>query len=184
MSSGVTDCRAGLLYGSALVWYNVLNATAAVIFTSPGYEFSEGLIGMTYVGPMIGAIAAWPWSGWIADRFILWYARRRGGVREPEDRLWLLALNAVLCPVGLILWGVGAAKGINWFGLVFGGSLVAFTSATGGAFAINYAIDSYKDLSGEIMITVMLIRVSLSRGDRADDRTLSPLPLAMASRPG
>lgn len=139
---------------------------------------------MTYVGPMIGAIVAWPWSGLIADRFILWYARRRGGMREPEDRLWLLALDAVLCPVGLILWGVGVAKGINWFGLVFGGSLVAFTSATGGAFAINYAIDSYKDLSGEIIITVMLIRVSSACVGCADGRTLSPLRSATESRPG
>jgi hypothetical protein len=58
------------------------------------------------------------------------------------------------------LWGVGAAKGIHWFGLIVGGAMVAFTSASGGAFAINYAIDSYKDLSGEVLVTVMLVRVS------------------------
>ena len=122
------------------------------------------MVGLTYLGPMIGAMCAFLWSGFAADKWLLYYARKKGGVREPEHRLWLLALNAIICPVGLILWGVGAGRGIHWFGLVFGGSMVAFTSATGGAFAINYALDSYKDLSGEVMITVILIRVSTVEG--------------------
>ena len=156
------NVRSGVLYGTALIWYNVLNATASVIFSGPPFGFSASMVGLTYLGPMIGSMIAFLWSGYAADKWLMYYTRKKGGIREPEHRLWLLALNAIICPVGLILWGVGAGKGIHWFGLVFGGSMVAFTSATGGAFAINYALDSYKDLSGEVMITVILIRVSCS----------------------
>lgn len=160
-SYGTLTFRSGVLYGTALIWYNVLNGTASVIFSGAPFNFSASMVGLTYLGPMLGACVAFLWSGYAADRWLMYYVRKKGGVREPEHRLWLLALNAIVCPVGLILWGVGAGRGIHWFGLVFGGSMVAFTSATGGAFAINYALDSYKDLSGEVMITVILIRVSL-----------------------
>ncbi|GMK54262.1 hypothetical protein CspeluHIS016_0108480 [Cutaneotrichosporon spelunceum] len=151
----------GLLYGSSLVWYNVLNATASMILTEK-YNFSASMVGLFYLGPTVGACLSSAHSGWAADKWLMRYTRKRGGVREPEDRLWLLTVNAILLPVGLILWGVGAANHIHWFGLVVGGALVAFTSASGGAFALNYVMDSYKDLGGEVVLTTILIRNSLS----------------------
>lgn len=102
------------------------------------------------------------WSGWFGDKFSIWLARKKKGVREPEDRLWLMGLTVILCPVALILWGVGASKGVHWFGLVFGGGMSACSSAIGAALTINYAIDSYKDLAGEVLISVMLVRNTLS----------------------
>lgn len=151
----------GLLYGCSLIWYNVLNATASLILGET-YGFSASMVGLFYLGPTIGACISSAWSGWAADKWVLYYTRKRRGVREPEDRLWLLILNAILLPAALILWGVGAANHIHWFGLVIGGLLVAFTSASGGAFALNYVIDSYRDLSGEVVLTTILIRNSLS----------------------
>lgn len=102
------------------------------------------------------------WSGWFGDKFMLWLARRKNGVREPEDRLWLMAAPTILAPVALILWGVGAAKGIHWVGLMFGGGMMACGSAIGAALTINYAIDCYKDLAPEVMLSVMLVRNTLS----------------------
>lgn len=151
----------GLLNGCALIWYNVLNATASLILTE-NYNFTASMVGLFYLGPTIGACISSAWSGWAADKWLLYYTRKRGGIREPEDRLWLLTLNAILLPAGLILWGVGAANHVHWFGLVIGGLLVAFTSASGGAFALNYVLDSYKDLGGEVVLTTILIRNSFS----------------------
>lgn len=149
----------GFIYGAALVWFNVLNATSSMIFTGT-YNFSASMVGLAYFGPTIGAVLAWVWSGWVSDKFSIFFARRNKGIREPEERLWLLTMNTIVLPAGLILWGVGAAHHVHWFGLVVGFMLIAFTSATGGAFAISYALDSYKDLGGEVMVTVMIIRVS------------------------
>lgn len=87
---------------------------------------------------------------------------QKGGIREPEDRLWMLSITVLLCPASLILWGVGASAGIHWVGLVFGGGILAFCSAVGAGFTINYALDTYKELSGEVLISIMLVRVSRS----------------------
>jgi MFS family permease len=106
-------------------------------------------------------VCSFLYSGWFADKFLMYMTRRKGGIREPEDRLWLLSVNTVLLPAGLILWGVGAANQIHWFGLVIGGVLVGFTCATAGAFTLNYILDSYKDLGGEVVLTSQVIRVSL-----------------------
>jgi hypothetical protein len=95
---------------------------------------------------------------------------QKKGIREPEDRLWMLFICAILCPVAFILWGVGASAGIHWVGLVFGGGILAFCSAVAAGFTINYAMDAYKELSGEVLISIMLVRVS-QRGLEACNMT-------------
>lgn len=101
-------------------------------------------------------------SGSIGDWLVLKLARRNKGVMESEQRLWLFSLSALLVPVGLILWGVGAAHGIHWFGVVFAMGLIGFTTTTGAVISINYCIDSYRELSGEAIVTVILIRNTMS----------------------
>lgn len=102
------------------------------------------------------------YSGFIGDWLVLKLARRNGGVMESEQRLWLFSLSALLVPGGLILWGVGAAHGIHWFGVVFAMGFIGFTTTVGAVISINYCIDSYRELSGEAIVTVILIRNTMS----------------------
>ncbi|BEJ15009.1 hypothetical protein CspHIS471_0407760 [Cutaneotrichosporon sp. HIS471] len=153
----------GLLYGSSLVWYNVLNATASMLWTQ-NYGFSASKVGLSYLAPTLGAILAIGYCGFADHKFLLWQTKRKNGIREPEDRLWLLVLMALLMPTALILWGVGAARHIHWFGLIVGSFLIGFCNPPMGSIPINYTTDSYKDLSGEALLTVMIIRNSLSFG--------------------
>jgi hypothetical protein len=104
------------------------------------------------------------YAGKLSDIVCLKLARRNKGIREPEHRLWMFLAGFFFTPVGLILWGVGASKAISWGGLVIGMGLVGFTITIGGGIPINYTVDSYKDLSGEAMITVILIRNTCSFG--------------------
>lgn len=138
-------------------------ATASLIWTK-NYNFSAGLVGLAYLAPTLGSLLAAPYCGWFANKFVLWRTRRKGGVREPEDRLWTLLPTAIIMPAGLILWGVGAAEHVHWFGLMFGLFLIGFANPPMAATSINYTVDSYKDLSGEMLLTVILIRNSLSFG--------------------
>lgn len=89
-------------------------------------------------------------------------ARRNKGVMEPEHRLWLLSFSLIATPTALIIWGVGAYNHIHWFGLVFAMGLLAATIAIGCQVSISYCVDSYRRLSGETMITVILIRNTMS----------------------
>lgn len=38
------------------MWFNVLNATASLILSAPPYNFSASMVGLSYLGPALGAI--------------------------------------------------------------------------------------------------------------------------------
>ncbi|KAK2738455.1 hypothetical protein FQN57_007046 [Myotisia sp. PD_48] len=155
---------AGFMYGINLSWYNVLNATASPILSAAPYNWKSALVGSAYTAPLIGAIFACAWSGIVADKIAIYLARRNGGIREPEHRLWPLAVSGIISAAGLITWGVGASYGVHWVGLAFGLGMLAFGCITGGSIAISYNIDCFKELSGETLVSVMLIRNTLGFG--------------------
>lgn len=86
----------------------------------------------------------------------------RQGIMEPEQRLWLFAANIIVIPGALILWGVGAAHQIQWFGLIFAMGLLSFANTIGITLSVNYLIDSYKDMSGDGMTTLIIVRNTMS----------------------
>lgn len=152
---------AGFIYGINLSWYNVLNGTASPVLSAAPYNWSTGLVGSIYAGPIIGAAFGSLWAGVIADKITIWLARRNNGVREPEQRLWPLALTSVLSLVGLIMWGVGAQHHIHWAGLAVGLGILTFSVVAGGSMALSYNIDCFKDISGETTTAVIVIRNTL-----------------------
>ncbi|KAL9576559.1 MAG: hypothetical protein Q9203_007720 [Teloschistes exilis] len=152
----------GFSYGSNLVWFNVLNGTASLILSGKPYSFSSSMVGLAYLSPLLGASLSMFYTGPLGDRFLLHSARRNNGIMEPEHRLWLFTPSLLLLPGGLILWGVGAAQQIHWFGLVIAMGTLGFTSGLGLQLSISYAIDSYRELSGEAVVTVILVRNTMS----------------------
>lgn len=109
---------AGFLYGTNLSWYNVLNATMSLILTAKPYNFKASMVGTAYLAPLLGAALACGFAGWFGDKVALYFARRNGGVREPEHRLWTMTFSGLMASSGLILWGVGAAKGVHFMGML------------------------------------------------------------------
>ncbi|KNG46118.1 MFS general substrate transporter [Stemphylium lycopersici] len=152
----------GFSYGSYLIWFNVLNATTSIILGGPGYNFAPSMVGLSYVSCCIGVIVGALFSGRFSDWLTIRLARRNNGVMEAEHRLWPFALCLIMVPAFLILWGVGAAHNVHWFGLVVAMGCVAFTSSVGVTLSVNYMIDSYHDISGDAIVTVILIRNTMS----------------------
>ncbi|KAL2439289.1 putative MFS-type transporter [Exophiala dermatitidis] len=153
---------AGFSYGSNLVWFNVLNGTASLILSGSPYNFRASMVGLSYVSPLIGVFIGAAYTGMFGDWFIIQFARKRGGIMEPENRLWLFTISLLAIPFGLILWGVGAAHHVHWFGLVFAMAIIAYTNTVGLQLSISYCVDSYRDLAGETIITVIIIRNTMS----------------------
>ena len=153
---------AGFSYGSNLIWFNVLNGTASLILSGSPYNFSSSMVGLAYASPLIGVVCGSFYSGVIGDKIVLWLSRRNAGVLEPEYRLWLFSASLVLIPGSLLLWGIGAAHHVHWFGLVFAMGVIAASNSIGVQLSVSYCIDSYKDLSGEAMVTVIIIRNTMS----------------------
>lgn len=152
---------AGFSYGSNLVWFNVLNATSSLILSGT-YNFSASMVGLSYISPLVGVAIGCFYTGVLGDKFVVRKARRNGGILEPEHRLWLFAPSLLLIPGGLILWGVGAAHHVHWFGCVFAMGVVSLTNIIGLQLSVSYCIDSYRALSGEAMVTVILVRNTMS----------------------
>lgn len=89
-------------------------------------------------------------------------ARRNKGIAEPEHILWLFLASLICVSFAMLLWGLGAAYKIHWFGLVFAQAILAISSTLCLSTAVQYATSSYRDLSGEFITTVILIRNTLS----------------------
>lgn len=81
---------------------------------------------------------------------------------EAEQRLWPFAACLFILPGALILWGVGAAHDAHWFGLIVAMFLLAFVNTSGITISVNYLVDSFKELSGDAMASVMLVRNTMS----------------------
>ncbi|KAK8137461.1 hypothetical protein PG984_002954 [Apiospora sp. TS-2023a] len=152
----------GFSYGTYLIYFNILNATTSMILGAPPYSFSPSMVGLTYVSPILGTIAASALTGLFSDRFIIRLARRNNGISEPEHRLWLFAISTIVVPFSFLLWGVGAAHQIHWFGLVFAMGTLAYAAATGVTLSVNYLVDTYRDISGDALTTCILVRNTMS----------------------
>ncbi|KAK8854981.1 major facilitator superfamily domain-containing protein [Apiospora arundinis] len=152
----------GFSYGTYLIYFNILNATSSIILGSPPYNFSPSMVGLSYISCIIGTAAASAFTGVVSDRFIIRLARRNNGISEPEHRLWLFAISTIVVPFSLILWGIGAAHHVHWFGLVFAMGVLAYASTTGVTLSVSYLIDTYRDISGDVLTTCILIRNTMS----------------------
>ncbi|KAH6643514.1 major facilitator superfamily domain-containing protein [Boeremia exigua] len=153
---------AGFSYGSYLIWFNVLNATASISLGGSPYNFKASMVGLSYVSCCVGVVVGSLVSGPLSDWLTIILARRNHGVMEAEYRLWPFAICLVMVPSSLILWGVGAAYQVHWMALVIAMGCLAFTSCVGVTLSVNYLIDSYHEISGDAIVTVILIRNTMS----------------------
>lgn len=148
----------GLLVGGILAWYNVVGGSLALILGNAPYNFSTNEIGLAYLSPVVGVTIGCLLSGWAADLLAIRMARRNNGVLEPEHRLWSCVIALVLHPAGCLLYGVGASYEIHWFGVVFGLGLIGVTLPMGANLAFTYLLDSYKEVAGEGLVSIILVR--------------------------
>lgn len=153
---------AGFSYGTYLVWFNILNATASIILGGEPYNFRPAIVGLSYISCIIGVTLASLFTGVFSDWFVIRLARRNKGVSEPEHRLWLFAAATIILPAGSILWGVGAAHGIHWFGLLFAMFLISMCNACGVTLSLAYLVDSYREIAGDALATCIIVRNTMS----------------------
>ncbi|KAI9934478.1 hypothetical protein MW887_000092 [Aspergillus wentii] len=153
---------AGFSYGSYLIWFNVLNGTASIILGSAPYNFSSAMVGLSYVACCLGTIAGSLFTGRFSDWLTIKLARRNNGIMEAEQRLWPFIACVFILPGSLMLWGVGAAHSVHWFGLIFAMFMIAIANTAGITLSVNYLVDSYREISGDALASVILVRNTMS----------------------
>ncbi|KUI63316.1 hypothetical protein VM1G_11063 [Cytospora mali] len=153
---------AGLMYGANnLVWSGTQNATAGTVYTTM-YGWTTADVAAAYAAGVVGTMIGGYYSGKVGRMLTIKLARRNNGISEPEHTLYLFIGSMILVPFSMILYGLGVQNHIHWFGLVFSQFLLAMSNALCVSAALNYAISSYRELSGGMVVTCVLIRNTLS----------------------
>lgn len=98
---------AAVTYGSLLAWSSILISIQATYLFRPPYSFSASGVGLMSLAPLVGSIPGIYIGGYLNDHSVLWLSRRNGGVFEPEMRLWMALPSAVICPAGILVFGLG-----------------------------------------------------------------------------
>ena len=99
------------------------------------------------------------WGGPLSDWYILRRSRQNKGIMEPEFRLWLLIVPAILNSTGLLMYGLGAYNGLSWvISAGVGTAFIGFGIGSGGAICLTYAIDAYPGIAAESMVLILFIR--------------------------
>lgn len=101
---------AALQYGWLVSMLSVVAVTQATIYPAPPYNFSSASVGLMSLPPAIGALLGSLLGGPLVDLFAVQIAKRRGGIHEPETRIWLFMIPGCGMIVGALMYGLTIAK--------------------------------------------------------------------------
>lgn len=110
-----------LIYG----YLYLLFTTISGVFENV-YGFSQGTVGLAFLGIGVGLFLGLAAAGGSSDYVLKKMTARNGGVHKPEFRLPLILPAAVCIPVGLFIYGWTARASVHWFVPIFGTSFVGF----------------------------------------------------------
>lgn len=101
---------AALQYGWLISMLSAVAVTQATILPAPPYNFSASSVGLMSLPPAIGAVIGALVGGPLVDILAVQVAKRRGGIHEPETRLWLFLIPGFGMIIGICLYGLTIAK--------------------------------------------------------------------------
>ncbi|KAK8069997.1 major facilitator superfamily transporter [Apiospora phragmitis] len=151
-----------LQFASGICWLVLMLTSTSVIFSAPPYLFTTQGVGNMSLGPLVGNIFGALYGGPVSDWSIKRFARRNGGVFEPEMRLWILMPPTLFMAGGLCMFGVTAGQGMHWIYPSIGGAFFAFGLGSYGDIAFTLVIDTYRDLVAEAFVLVAFFRNAFS----------------------
>lgn len=142
-----------LQYGFLIAMLAVLAVTQASLYPFEPYNFSAAGVGNMNIPPAIGAIIGSVFGGPINDYFILQVAKRRGGIYEPETRLWLFLIPGFCMPIGLFMYGLTISKGMAWQINAVGAGFIGAAIGGCGDISLTYCQDCYQYVSSPLIHT-------------------------------
>ncbi|KAJ9628837.1 hypothetical protein H2203_002740 [Taxawa tesnikishii (nom. ined.)] len=143
-----------LIYGTTLTWIVVFSVVNGVIFVAPPYNFTIGETGLTSLSPFILSALGEAISGPLNDWICLKLTKRNHGVYEPEFRLVLMVLVAILGTVGFFGFGATVHYVTHWTGPVLTYGLANMALAFASTCVFGYVLDSYPHLAEEAFVAI------------------------------
>lgn len=147
----------GIQWGAQDAWLTFYLTLEEDNWTSAPWNYSDVGSGIMNVPCLIGAVIGCFYGGYLSDKFVLWMAKRRGGIREAEDRLWLMYLCAIFSPAGMLVFGIGTAQSWSWHAPYVGLGMIGFGWGCAGDLSMSYLMDAYPEMVLEGMVGVSVI---------------------------
>lgn len=163
-----------ITYGFTLCWFAIMTSLVATEMVQPPWNFGPEGVGLFNLPPFIGTSLGFVFGGHLCDRWIIFLSRRNGGIYEPEMRLWFALPMAVICPVGILMFGLGLAyvsmsaisirrysnqiQGVHWILPAVGFGVYGFTFGSISATALSYLMDCHQEVSNPSLQNVLSLK--------------------------
>ncbi|KAF5713162.1 hypothetical protein FGLOB1_4135 [Fusarium globosum] len=147
-----------LQVASCVAFLILLTSSISMIFSAPPYNFNTAGVGLMSLGPFVGNFLGSVYGGVLGDWVVVKLAKRNKGIFEPEMRLYILLLPALLMGGGIVFFGISADKGWHWIYPSIGGAMFGFGMASMIDISCTIIIDIYQTLTAEAFISVTFIR--------------------------
>ncbi|KAJ5219446.1 Major facilitator superfamily domain general substrate transporter [Penicillium cinerascens] len=146
--------------GYSFVWYWWI--LSIITMVPAAYESYSPLIqGLLFLGLLLGTITSeLCCSGRLSDFIVETLAKKNGGVRVAEMRLWLAYPAILVTAVGSILWGVSLDKNYHWMVGQVAFFLFAAGVQVGNTVISSYIVDCYP-LQSTSVITFYAVFLNL-----------------------
>jgi len=141
-------------YAVSLVVVVAVNILNSFVLQAPPYSWSPMINGLINIPGLLGNILGGYAGGWLVDVFCDWRARRNNGVFEPEGRLYLLALPAVITAAGCVLFGYGVERTLHWISLFIGYGMVSFALTAVPTITMAYVSDCVLPVNSDALMLV------------------------------
>ncbi|KAI8206734.1 hypothetical protein K4K52_002869 [Colletotrichum sp. SAR 10_76] len=149
---------------NAVAFLVLLTSINSIVFAAPPYNFSTAGVGLMLIGPFIGNMIGSIYGGIFGDRIVVRLARKNRGIFEPEMRLHVLFVPALLMGVGVVIFGITADRGMHWVYPSIGGALFAFGMSSMMDVSFTIVIDTYKAATAESFVFITFVRNAATIG--------------------
>ncbi|KAJ5100516.1 serine/threonine kinase 16 [Penicillium angulare] len=151
-----------LVYGILVGLGDVMSTTMSTLMTESPYNFSSNAIGLMNLPIIIGVTIGTILGGPTSDLIVVYLSRRNNGIFEPEYRLWAMVPFLLFIPTGAVLFAIGLNNGLSWPVIAVGFVLYFVGVAPITSITITYLTDSYKNIIGDALVAVTVVRNTFS----------------------
>ena len=144
------------VYTAVIFGYLYLLFTTLTLVFQDNYGFSQGTVGLTYLGIGIGSLIGLFLFATLSDRLIEKFSR--GGEMKPEYRLLPLIPGSLFAPIGLFWYGWSAQTKMFWIMPIIGTGWVGFGMLATLISIQTYLIDSFTRQAASALAANMVLR--------------------------
>ncbi|KAJ5180563.1 hypothetical protein N7492_003773 [Penicillium capsulatum] len=143
----------GVIYG----YVYLLFTTISSVFEEQ-YGFSQGAVGLAYLGIGVGSIFGLLFLGTSSDRLLNFLAARNNGVKKPEYRLPPMIAGGVCIPISLFIYGWTAYYKTHWIVPIIGSAFLGLGMLLSFMTISTYLVDAYTIYAASAMAANTVFR--------------------------